>query len=241
MYIFFLFTIGQYHLFSSFTRPWILYNPLKFIFKLLFVAGFALSVRSPFWASASITTLFCLAFVALLIKRPFRVRCFNVMIISSHFLIACNALIGNFMVRPPWEAADNFQLVSFLRAPTVTYILVIINCTWLFILFCWVVYLVLLNRGLIRNERIWPRLSYTSSNGIGEDTKKYLKAALKARQTLERSQSAIPLFAPVHELSHQIQVKIFFFKKKTKNSTYKKTLVKNKLELSSFIYLAPSA
>ena len=99
----------------------------------------------------------------------------------------------------------------------------------------------LLNRGLIRNERIWPRLSYTSSNGIGEDTKKYLKAALKARQTLERSQSAIPLFAPVHELSHQIQVKIFFFKKNKKNSTYKKTLVKNKLELSSFIYLAPSA
>lgn len=74
----------------------------------------------------------------------------------------------------------------------------------------------LLNRGLIRNERIWPRLSYTSSNGIGEDTKKYLKAALKARQTLERSQSAIPLFAPVHELSHQIQVKIVFFKKKQK-------------------------
>ena len=224
MYIFFLFTIGQYHLFSSFTRPWILYNPLKFIFKLLFVAGFALSVRSPFWASASITTLFCLAFVALLIKRPFRVRCFNVMIISSHFLIACNALIGNFMVRPPWEAADNFQLVSFLRAPTVTYILVIINCTWLFILFCWVVYLVLLNRGLIRNERIWPRLSYTSSNGIGEDTKKYLKAALKARQTLERSQSAIPLFAPVHELSHQIQVKIFFFKKKQKTQLIKRLL-----------------
>jgi len=201
-----LWDLGQYHLFSSFNRPWILYNPLKFLFKLLFIACFAMSVNSPFWASASITTLFCVAVLALICKRPFRVRCFNVMLISSHFLVACNALIGNFMVRPPWENFDDFQLVSFLRAPTLSYILVIINCTWLVILVCWIIYLVLLNRGFISNERIWPRLSYTSSNAIGEDTKKYLKAALKARQTLERALSGIPLFSPVHELAHQIQV-----------------------------------
>ena len=110
-----LWDIGQYYLFSSYKRAWIHYNPLKFVFKFLFIAAFALSYQSPFWASASITTLFCVAVMALICRRPFRVRCFNVMIISSHFLIACNALIGNFMVRPPWENADDFMLVSFLR------------------------------------------------------------------------------------------------------------------------------
>lgn len=110
-----LWEIGQYHLFSSYKRAWIHYNPLKFLFKLLFIAAFAMSVHSAFWASASITMLFCVAVLALICRRPFRVRCFNVMIISSHFLVACNALIGNFMVRPPWENADDFQLVAFLR------------------------------------------------------------------------------------------------------------------------------
>ena len=81
-----------------------------------------------------------------------------------------------------------------------------INITWLGIVLCWIVYLVLVNHSIIGSERIWPRLSYSSSNTIGEDTKKYLKAALHARHTLERALSAIPLFAPIHELAHQIKV-----------------------------------
>lgn len=201
-----LWDLGQYHLFSSFRRFWIYYNPLKFFFKFIMIAGFALSVKSAFWASAGITVLFVIAFFALILKRPFRVRCFNLMAFFSHLIIATNCLIGNFMVRPPWENTEQFQIVSFLRYPTILHILVAINGSWLFVLVLWIVYLFLLNNGVLGKERIWPRLSYESSNAIGEDTKKYLKAALKARHTLERALSSIPLFAPVHELSHQVKV-----------------------------------
>lgn len=99
-----------------------------------------------------------------------------------------------------------YRFLIVFRYPTVLHILMAINITWVAILACWLLYLMLLNRGLIGDQRIWPRLSYTSSNTIGEDTKKYLKAALRARHTLERALSSIPLFAPIHELAHQIKV-----------------------------------
>ena len=72
------------------------------------------TVSSLFWSSAAITVLFSLAALALFVRRPFRVSCFNYMIIVGHLTLAANALIGNFMVRPPWEARDKFQLVSSL-------------------------------------------------------------------------------------------------------------------------------
>ena len=201
--------IGQYHLFSSFNRAWAYYNPLKFIFKLLFVLAFAFSlraetVRSLFWSSAAITVLFCIATIALIIRRPFRVPCFNFMIIISHFVLSANSLIGNFMVRPPWEDKDKFQIVDFLLQPTITHILVAFNASWLILLLLWCIYLCLVNNGVFRHGRLWPRLSYESA--IGDETKRYLKAALKARRILEVAIGAIPLFAPIHELSHQVQV-----------------------------------
>jgi len=206
-----LWDVGQYHLFSSFKRTWAYYNPLKFLFKLMFIFAFAFSlraetVRSLFWSSAAITVLFCLATVALMIKRPYRVTCFNFIIIVSHLALAANSLIGNFMVRPPWEDRDKFQIVGFLLPPTITHILIAINVTWLIFLLLWCLYLLLVHKGLVRGEGLWPRLSYEDSNTIGYDTIRYLKAALKARCILESSLASIPLFAPIHELSHQVQV-----------------------------------
>lgn len=206
-----LWDVGQYHLFSSFKSPWAYYNPLKFFFKLIFILAFAFSVRaettrSLFWSSAAITVLFCLATIALIIRRPFRVKCFNFIIIASHLVLAANSLIGNFMVRPPWEERDKFQIVGFLLQPTITHILIAINVTWLIFLVSWIVYLVLVHKGVIRSEGLWPRLSYEDSKSIGYETKRYLKAALKARRILESALAAIPLFAPIHELSHQVQV-----------------------------------
>ena len=90
--------------------------------------------------------------------------------------------------------------------PKLTYILITFNASWVILVLLWLCYLVVLNSGKIGNERVWPRLSYENSNTIGDDTKRYLKAALKARRVLEGALNAIPLFAPIHELSHQVQV-----------------------------------
>ena len=116
------------------------------------------------------------------------------------------------MVRPPWKNIQTFEIVTFLRYPTTLHILQVFNLFWIGCVAIWVVYLVLLNNRVISKRRVWPRLSYEASNKIGEDPKKYLKAALKARITLEKALASIPLFAPVHDLSHQIKVINAYFR-----------------------------
>lgn len=201
-----LWYVGQFHLFSSYKRFWVYYNPLKLVFKLLLVIAYALSMEYMFYGSSAVSLLFVLAFVAVLARKPFRVRAFNYMLAFSHLCIAANALLGNFMVVPPWDTPSEFVIVSFLRSPTIIHILISLNVGWLTVFLFWVTYLILREKRVIGRSALWPRLSYENSNDVGEDTKKYLKAVLRGRHTLEQALSTIPLFSPVHELSRQIQV-----------------------------------
>ena len=198
--------VGQFHLFSSYRRFWVYYNPLKLIFKMLLVAAYACSVSYMFYASSAISILFVLAFVSVLIKKPFRVKVFNFMLAVNLLCLSANALIGNFMEVPPWESASSFIIVSFLRYPTIMHILISLNGIWLLVFLVWIAFLVLREKKVIGRTSLWPRLSYESSNDVGEDTKKYLKAVLRGRHTLEKALSTLPLFSPVHELSRQIQI-----------------------------------
>ena len=201
-----LWYVGQFHLFSSYKRFWVYYNPLKLVFKLLIVVAYACSMSYMFYSSSAISLLFLLAFISVLIKKPFRVKTFNFMLAMNHLCIAANALIGNFMEVPPWENPSQFVIVSFLRNPTIMHILISLNVGWLTIFLFWVAFLVLREKKIIGKSALWPKLSYENSNDVGEDTKKYLKAVLRGRHTLEQALSTIPLFSPVHELSRQIQI-----------------------------------
>ena len=201
-----LWYVGQFHLFSSYKRFWVYYNPLKLVFKLLLVISYALSMSYMFYGSSAISLLFILAFLAVLIKKPFRVKTFNFMLAFNLLCIAANALIGSFMEVPPWETPSEFVIVSFLRNPTIMHILISLNGGWLTVFFLWLLYLILREKKIIGKTALWPRLSYENSNDVGEDTKKYLKAVLRGRHTLEQALSTIPLFSPVHELSRQIQI-----------------------------------
>lgn len=203
-----LWDLGQYHLFSSFRRFWVYYNPLKFALKLIFLGCFAASTENPFYTSAIIAFVTFMVFFMFIIKRPFRVGSFNFMIIISYAALFSNVLFGNFMVVPPWTEPAKFVPPEFLRMPTILQILQLTNIVWLALLFLWIVYLLSVHTGFLcgKNTRIWPRLSYEDSNTVGEDTKKYLKAALKARHTLEHTLAAVPLFAPVHEIGYQVKV-----------------------------------
>ena len=201
-----LWYVGQFHLFSSYKRFWAYYNPLKFIFKFLLLIAYGLSMNYMFSSSAAISMLFFVAVCAVLIKKPFRVKSFNMMICVTHFYLFMNALIGNFMNVPPWEDPANFVIVSFLRSPTLLHILIAISGWWLLVFVLWVIYLVLWDAKIIGSSPLWPRLSFHKSNDVGEDTRKYMRAVLRGRHTLEHALSSLPLFAPVHELSRQIQI-----------------------------------
>ena len=201
-----LWYVGQFHLFSSYKRFWVYYNPLKLVFKLLLIIAYAMSMSYMFYGTSAISLLFLLAFLSVLCKKPFRVKTFNYILAFNHLCIAANALIGNFMEVPPWDTPSEFVIVSFLRNPTIMHILISLNGGWLTVFLLWVVYLVLREKKIIGRRALWPRLSYENSNDVGEDTKKYLKAVLRGRHTLEQALSTIPLFSPVHELSRQIQI-----------------------------------
>ena len=159
-----------------------------------------------FYGNSAISLLFLLSFLVILVKRPFRVRTFNFMLAFNHLCITANALIGNFMEVPPWDTPSQFVIVSFLRNPTIMHILISLNGGWLTVFLFWIVYLILREKKIIGRSALWPKLSYENSNIVGEDSKKYLKAVLRGRHTLERALSTIPLFSPVHELSRQIQI-----------------------------------
>ena len=201
-----LWYVGQFHLFSSYKRFWVYYNPLKLVFKMLLIVAYACSMSYMFYSSAAITLLFSVAFIAVLLKKPFRVKSFNFMLAVSHLCLAANAMIGNFMEVPPWENPSQFVIVSFLRNPTIMHILISINGFWLTVFMFWIIYLISREKRVIGKTTLWPRLSYENSNDVGEDTKKYLKAVLRGRHTLEQALSTIPMFSPVHELSRQIQI-----------------------------------
>eukprot|EP00794_Sanderia_malayensis_P007985 gene7985-8842_t len=201
-----LWYVGQFHLFSSYRRFWVYYNPLKLLFKMLIIVAYACSMSYIFYATSAISVLFLIAFLAILIKQPFRVKAFNFMLAINLLCLSANALIGDFMEMPPWENANTFVIVSFLRYPTIMHILIGLNGFWVVVFCLWVLYLVLRERTIIGRTSLWPRLSYDSSNDVGEDTKKYLKAVLRGRHTLEQALSTLPLFSPVHELSRQIQI-----------------------------------
>ncbi len=201
-----LWYVGQFYLFSSYKRFWVYYNPLKLVFKMLLIVAYAFSVEYIFYASSAISILFMIAFAAVIIKKPFRVKTFNFMIAINLLCLSANALIGEFMEVPPWEDPKSFVVVSFLRYPTIMHLLISLNGTWLVVFVLWVLYLIVRQKKIIGKSSLWPRLSYDNSNDVGEDTKKYLKAVLRGRHTLERALSTLPLFSPVHELSRQIQI-----------------------------------
>ena len=146
-----------------------------------------------------------LSMLSLIMVRslPFRVSSFNFMILFCLLINASNAYVGVMV-----EMFNNNEIVNaFFVPPVPQTILTWVNISWLCVAVLWLAYLLLRYLHIILPKQpLWPMLSTDGKSNISEETKKYMRAVLKGRHTLEKALSSTPIFAPVHELERQIHI-----------------------------------
>ena len=195
-------SIRLYSLFSSFNRLWIYYRPLSFCVKavILFVYG-VLFYRQQ----VQVILLYMIVgilFLLVLVLPVYRVRIFNFMLTFSIFTHLCNLALGmllSFEVQNALLYGQN--LISFL---------LVINLSWGIFAAVWLAYIYLRSRRIIGKKLgpLWPVLPELDSTNLSRNkhTEKFFKALLNGRRILESCYSSTEFFAPVHELSRQIQI-----------------------------------
>ncbi|KAJ7386621.1 hypothetical protein OS493_008772 [Desmophyllum pertusum] len=146
-----------------------------------------------------------LSMLSLIMVRsvPFRVSSFNFMILFCLAINVSNAYVGCMV-----EMFNNNGIVNAFFAPPIPFTLLTwLNISWVCVAILWLAYLLLRYTHVILAKRpLWPTLSTDGRSNISEETKKYMRAVLRGRHTLEKALSSTPIFAPVHELERQIHI-----------------------------------
>ncbi|XP_071500610.1 uncharacterized protein [Diadema antillarum] len=195
-----IWALNLYHMFSSFSLFWVYFRPIMFFLKLIFIVAYAAMLWLPTWQMLVITIPILLLFVVMVVKWPFRVRCFNFQLGLTFLCMLILAFMG-FM-----QNMDGLDSVFF----TVDYLfleLLVLNVGWLGMTILWLVYVILRYTGcLCKSRPLWPQLTSSGLDRLDENTQKYMRAVLCGRIVLEEALSTTPLFSPAHEVARQIQI-----------------------------------
>ena len=194
--------INHYSIFSSFRRLWVWYRPFSFFTKgLILVIYGGLFYRQQIQA---ITLFAVVSFLLLLvlILPVYRVRVFNFMLVFSIFIHLCNLALGMLLSIGVQNA--------LLFGQNLINSLLVVNLAWGVVAAIWLAYIYLRSRRIIgkRLGPLWPVMPELDSSNLyrSEHTEKFFKALLSGRRILEKCYSSTEFFAPVHELSRQIQI-----------------------------------
>ncbi|XP_061192548.1 uncharacterized protein LOC133200775 [Saccostrea echinata] len=191
--------------FSSF-RFWGLYHRavmqwLKLPIIIALCAGF----NNISGQALSVTLLFWGYFVLFIFVRPYRIFIYNLMMLLSFLSLGCLGIIGSMVTRyNVYTLSSPWLLPQYSK-----WVLTTIVVSWAVFWFLFMVYLVIrsiLYQKKIINTPLWPTFSTSDNDHLSLQTKKFLKTFLHARFVLERTQRSPALFAPVHDLSRQIQI-----------------------------------
>ena len=198
----------HYHMFSSYHHPWVWFSPLSLLTKNLLVVMYGTLYYATDYQTTVLLVLVGICFLATVILPVYRLFSFDVMIIFSIFINFCNLLIGMLV--------QQGMINALLIGQSLTNTLLVLNVVWLSVAVLWGLYLAARSSGCVaqRLGPLWPVLAQLdkSSDRYSEHTKKFFKQMLKSRKVLERCYSAMPYFAPVHELSTQIQIVNAFYR-----------------------------
>uniref|UniRef100_K1Q114 Uncharacterized protein n=1 Tax=Magallana gigas TaxID=29159 RepID=K1Q114_MAGGI len=197
--------VANMFVFSSF-RFWGLYHRavmqwLKLAIIIAFCAGFN-NISSQ---SLAVTLLFFGYFLAFIFIRPYRIVIYNIMMLLSFLTLGCLGIIGSMVTRyNVYTLSSPWLLPQYSR-----WVLTTIVTSWAVFWFMFLVYLVV--RSILYQKKViatpvWPTFSTSDNDHLSLQTKKFLKTFLHARFVLERTQRGPALFAPVHDLSRQIQI-----------------------------------
>lgn len=197
--------VANMFVFSSF-RFWGLYHRavmqwLKLAIIIAFCAGFN-NISSQ---SLAVTLLFFGYFLAFIFVRPYRIVIYNIMMLLSFLTLGCLGIIGSMVTRyNVYTLSSPWLLPQYSR-----WVLTTIVTSWAVFWFMFLVYLVV--RSILYQKKViatpvWPTFSTSDNDHLSLQTKKFLKTFLHARFVLEKTQRGPALFAPVHDLSRQIQI-----------------------------------
>lgn len=183
------------HIVFNITPTWVVAK----VFLLLLVIGL-LFTNYLGGGIGALLSLLCLIMVQ---SPPFRVTSFNFMILFCLLINICNAYVGTMV-----EMFNSGEIVNAIYAPPIPEtILLWINVSWVCAAVIWIIYLLgRYLRVLFPRRPLWPTLTTDGKSNISEETKKYMRAVLRGRHTLEKALSSPPMFAPVHELERQIHI-----------------------------------
>ena len=191
----------HYSLFSSYRRPWVWFRPFSFIVKGLILALYGSLFYVPYYQTIVLFAFVCLIVLVLAIVPVYRLQSFNYMLLFSIVVNLCNLVLGLVLI---------LQVQSSLLVGTnLTNALSVINVSWLTVAVSWFCYLFLRSTSFVERRfgQMWPTLTEFSRSKRNKDhTRKFFKAILAGRKVLEKCYSSPSLFAPVHELSRQIQI-----------------------------------
>ena len=183
------------HIVFNITPTWVVAK----LFLVLLVVGLCF-IDHVGGGIGALLSLLCLIMVRSL---PFRIMSFNFMILFCLVINISNAYVGTVV-----KMFNSNELVNAIYAPPIPEtILTWINVSWACGAILWIVYLLARYlRVLFPKRPLWPTLTTDGKSNISEETKKYMRAVLRGRHTLEKALSSPPMFAPVHELERQIHI-----------------------------------
>ncbi|XP_071800080.1 uncharacterized protein [Asterias amurensis] len=195
-----IWAVKLYHLFSSFRLIWCYYRPIMFFFKFILLGAYASLLWYPMWQMGVFLVVVCLMFLAIIIRRPFRMTSFNVCIMINFFCMLCFSVMG--LMQNLFDTSSVFFQQEFLFSE-----LLAIASFWVVFAVAWILYVLLRYFGVLcKRTPFWPEMVSSDLNKLSHETRKFMKALLKGRIVLEHSLSTFPLFSPVHEISRQIQI-----------------------------------
>lgn len=194
--------LNQFSLFASFRRPWVWFRPFSYFFKAILLISYGILFNWPRYQTIVLFALVCVVVITVSALPVYRLRSFNLTLVFSVAVNICNLVLGILLVL---EAQSSLLLGTNLNNA-----LIVINVTWLLVAILWFVYLLISNLYFVKRKYgpLWPTLNELnwSTKQKSDHTLKYFNAVRTSRQVLERCYSGPSLFAPVHDLSKQIQI-----------------------------------
>ncbi|XP_052073966.1 uncharacterized protein LOC127711841 isoform X2 [Mytilus californianus] len=193
------------YFFSSFRYWGIYYRAILQLVKLslviVFIAGFH-NVKGQATAVTILLFLYALLFV---IVRPFRLICFNILLIMTFISLGAAGIIGTLETSYNAYTLDNpWLLPQYSR-----WLIMVTILVWLLTWLCVTMYLIVnqcLYRCHCKHIPIWPTFSTSTEGQLSQESRKFLKMFLRAKILLKKMYDYPVMFAPVHTLSKQIQI-----------------------------------
>ena len=170
-----LWVVGNFHIFSSFRKNGAHFRAGLYYFNFLVLVLYAAFFKSITTQAMLVDIILCLAMIAVMVLRPFRVTAYNGMLAVNMLCLTLNGLLGALQVK---FTASTVQMV-YLLPDYLIIILSVINGCWLALCLTFILYVSLHGVRRCCNKSLWP--TDHSLEHLQPRTHKYVMAVLHSR------------------------------------------------------------